>query len=175
MATLKELVNETTNIKDELKTCHSNLSSALTEKGVSVTSEDKMPNLIDKINSLKVQTNIPIAGTGVVLYYREEEKATKYETTVDTFTYNGEDGSVRVSFLLAGASNGDCYAYIKLNRNNTLINDKTVTINSSSYVKCSVDLDVKKGDTITLSQKFYIGSSYCYSKYTTISCDYLIV
>ena len=30
MATLQELVNETTNIKDELKTCHANLSNVLT-------------------------------------------------------------------------------------------------------------------------------------------------
>ena len=30
MATLKNLVDETTNIKDELKTCHTNLKNNLT-------------------------------------------------------------------------------------------------------------------------------------------------
>jgi len=51
MATLKSLVDETTSIKDELKNCHSNLSTALSLKGVEVSSEDKMSSLIDKVSS----------------------------------------------------------------------------------------------------------------------------
>lgn len=52
MSTLKELVNETTNIKDELKLCYSNLSNALTEKGIEVSSEYKMSTLIGNINNI---------------------------------------------------------------------------------------------------------------------------
>ena len=52
MATLKSLVDETTNIKNELKTCHANLETNLTAKGVTVGSSDKMLNLISKISNI---------------------------------------------------------------------------------------------------------------------------
>ena len=54
MATLKSLVDETTNIKNEIVKCHSNLSSILTSKNVKVTEEDKMSDLIDKVDLLYV-------------------------------------------------------------------------------------------------------------------------
>ena len=53
MATLKELVNETTNIKDELKTCHTNLKNNLVEKGVECSDNDKMLSLINKVEQIK--------------------------------------------------------------------------------------------------------------------------
>ena len=49
MATLKSLVDETTNIKNELVICHSNLKNNLIEKGVECSDTDKMSSLIDKI------------------------------------------------------------------------------------------------------------------------------
>ena len=52
MATLKSLVDETTNIKNEIVECHSNLSSILTSKNVEVTEEDKLSNLIGKVDLL---------------------------------------------------------------------------------------------------------------------------
>ena len=52
MSTLKQLIDETTNIKNELKTCHSKIRSNLSNKGVSSTSNDKMETLIDKINEI---------------------------------------------------------------------------------------------------------------------------
>lgn len=52
MATLKNLVDETTNIKNELVTCHSNLKNNLVEKGVECSNADKMPTLINKIKEL---------------------------------------------------------------------------------------------------------------------------
>ena len=52
MATLKSLVDETTNIKNELKICHSNLKNNLIEKGVKCSATDKMSNLIDKVSLL---------------------------------------------------------------------------------------------------------------------------
>ena len=57
MATLKSLVDETTNIKNELKTCHTNLKNNLVEKGVDASSSDKMATLIDKVKD--VGLNIP--------------------------------------------------------------------------------------------------------------------
>ena len=53
MATLKSLVDETTNIKNELKTCHTNLKNNLVEKGVDASSSDKMATLIDKVRGIE--------------------------------------------------------------------------------------------------------------------------
>lgn len=52
MTTLKSLVNETTNIKNEIVECHGNLSSILTSKNVEVAEEDKMSDLIGKVDLL---------------------------------------------------------------------------------------------------------------------------
>ncbi|MBP3931641.1 MAG: hypothetical protein J6D47_19005 [Peptostreptococcaceae bacterium] len=53
MATLKNLVDETTNIKNEIITCHSNLKGNLTNLGVECSSTDKLSDLIDKTNEIK--------------------------------------------------------------------------------------------------------------------------
>ena len=52
MATLKNLVDETTNIKNELVTCHTNLKNNLISKGVECSDSDKMSSLIDKVAKL---------------------------------------------------------------------------------------------------------------------------
>lgn len=52
MTTLKNLVDETTVIKNELKTCHINLKNNLVAKGVEVLPSDKMLILIDKVNNV---------------------------------------------------------------------------------------------------------------------------
>lgn len=54
MSTLKELVNETTNIKNELKTCHANLKNNLTEKGVEYSDTDKLLSLVGKVGEIKL-------------------------------------------------------------------------------------------------------------------------
>ena len=50
MATLKGLVDETTNIKNELVECHSKLLNILTLKSVEVSEEDKLEDLIEKVD-----------------------------------------------------------------------------------------------------------------------------
>lgn len=52
MATLSSLVAETTTIKNNLTNCHTNLKNILKEKGVSVSSSDKMTDLIKKVKSI---------------------------------------------------------------------------------------------------------------------------
>ena len=53
MATLKSLVDETGNIKDELKTCHINLKNNLIAKGVECSDSDKMLSLINKVDYIE--------------------------------------------------------------------------------------------------------------------------
>ena len=53
MSTLKELVNETTNIKNELVACHTNLKNNLIDKGVVCSSTDKLLSLVDKVGEVE--------------------------------------------------------------------------------------------------------------------------
>ena len=52
MATLKSLVDETTNIKNELVECYTNLKNNLIKKGVECSDSDKMSSLINKVDEL---------------------------------------------------------------------------------------------------------------------------
>ena len=56
MATLKSLVDETTNIKNEIKTCHANLKNNLIEKGVECSDTDKMLILINKVCDISLES-----------------------------------------------------------------------------------------------------------------------
>ena len=54
MSTLKQLVDETTNIKNELKTCHANLKNNLIEKGVECSDTDKLLRLANKVGEIEL-------------------------------------------------------------------------------------------------------------------------
>ena len=54
MATLKQLVDETTNIKNELITCHANLKNNLIEKGVECSNTDKLLRLANKVGEIEL-------------------------------------------------------------------------------------------------------------------------
>ena len=54
MATLKQLVDETTNIKNELKTCHTNLKNNLIDKGVECSDSDKLLSLANKVGEIEL-------------------------------------------------------------------------------------------------------------------------
>ncbi len=54
MATLKQLVDETTNIKNELKTCHTNLKNNLIEKGIECSDTDKLLSLVNKVGEIEL-------------------------------------------------------------------------------------------------------------------------
>ena len=54
MSTLKQLVDETTNIKNELKTCHANLKNNLIEKGVECRDTDKLLRLANKVGEIEL-------------------------------------------------------------------------------------------------------------------------
>lgn len=54
MSTLKQLVDETTNIKNELKTCHTNLKTNLIDKGVECSDTDKLLSLVGKVGEIEL-------------------------------------------------------------------------------------------------------------------------
>ena len=52
MATLSQLVTETTTIKNNLVSCHTNLKNNLTKKGVQCSSTDKLLSLVNKVGEI---------------------------------------------------------------------------------------------------------------------------
>lgn len=53
MATLSQLVTETTTIKNNLVSCHTNLKNNLTKKGVQCSSTDKLLSLVNKVGEIE--------------------------------------------------------------------------------------------------------------------------
>ena len=58
MTTLKKLVDETTNIKDELVTCHTNLKNNLITKGVECSDADKLSSLVNKVGEISTVVTV---------------------------------------------------------------------------------------------------------------------
>ena len=54
MSTLKQLVDETSNIKNELITCHANLKTNLIDKGVECSNADKLLSLANKVGEIEL-------------------------------------------------------------------------------------------------------------------------
>lgn len=73
MSTLKQLVDETTNIKNELKTCHTNLKSNLIEKGVECSDADKLLSLVSKVGEIELGKKWA-TGSQSVAYSNEPHK-----------------------------------------------------------------------------------------------------
>lgn len=62
MATLNQLVTQTTDIKNTLISCHTNLKNNLEENGIVCSDTDKMPTLIEKVKNLQ-SVNIKVASS----------------------------------------------------------------------------------------------------------------
>ena len=115
MATLKSLVDETTNIKNELKTCHATLKNNLIEKGVECSEDDKILDLITKVESLTNYTAFP--GTSIVLATRPTRYTcpSSYGHFYNYTVVHG--GGLRISWYMQNYVNGNACnkAYIKFN------------------------------------------------------------
>ena len=177
MATLKSLVDETSNIKNELIECHTNLSNVLTLKGQEISSEDKLSSLISKISNIRVITDIPTGGEDFVLY----SKASQFTSTSSSLkeagrcTYKGVSGSVRVSVELC-CTHPTVYGkyYVQVKRGAELVFEKIFNsvLGSAEYRQCSVDVPVQNGDIIICSQAHANGSTVLSQK-LKISYSYL--
>ena len=155
MATLKSLVDETTNIKNELKTCHANLKNNLSAKGIEVSSEDKLGALVDKIPNIKgyTLTNVDTGNTLTFGTYKKtlttysSGKGTHKEFVFDRIMkgfynvsvygtrYNGTIDKSYVSIVLDGVEIGK----INFSTNNSAYTEvyqfETVDIKKNSSLK----------------------------------------
>ena len=82
MSTLKQLVDETTNIKNELITCYSNLKNNLIEKDI-ILESDPMPKLSELINKVGEFENFKYAQGSVYDWGGTETKNLIFSAPLD--------------------------------------------------------------------------------------------
>ena len=125
MATLKSLVDETTNIKDELVECHANLKNTLIKKGVECSDTDKMSNLIDKVEN--IETGIKFS-TGTITGNFGSSTTAGNSYTIDI----NLDFTPSKIFVLIPSLTFDT------NHSNIIVkNDANVTIRKATSIYCS--------------------------------------
>ena len=122
MATLKQLVDETTNIKNELKTCHTNLKSNLIEKGENISDDEKLLSLINKVKDLsKIEVTAGDETPFCNLGSAYGTVSTEYKN-IRTFTIP-TDGSFRIKSYtcfngsFTSTSNGNVYMKYEIQTN----------------------------------------------------------
>ena len=110
MATLKNLVDETTNIKNELKTCYTNLVNNLSVKDVEVSSGDKLGDLVDKISLIATPVKTIISSNPQILITESTNSSTvtfKKSTNYDYKLYIM--GDIRISLNVGSATSTSNY------------------------------------------------------------------
>ena len=175
MATLKNLVDETTNIKNELVTCHSNLYNALIEKGVDIlpTDSKKMSNLIEKVKSIKAYPSRVNVGDNHSVFF---DSTTYLETGlsyVDVVSFSNFviPGNYRASiYAKTRDSTYKGYVRVEHRRNGEVIASKTGYTKTTDYsYKFVVDFE-----NIELGDEIYFALNYSYGKNANISCELIL-
>ena len=161
-------------VGEEDTTLRDSLADILENKGVEVTEEDDMASLITKVNSLKVQSDIPFAGSGETLYTQESTSSHKNNTYSLAFSYihTGKSGSIRVYFMLY-SSGYNVYAEIVKKSGDVTTQLKEFNTVSSSI--CSLDVDINTGDEIIVNGRCISTAGTCDIYDGTITCNYRIL
>ena len=166
MATLKSLVDETTNIKNELVDCHSNLKNNLIEKGVECSDTDKMSSLIDKVSEIQTPNTVTVSDTKIDVI---TDLSNQY---LNTFSFNrmiNVVGDIRVFFTLSAVTwNSMGYMNVDLVRNGVVIDSKSFSTHQS--VDCVVDFSEVKATDIL---KFYETSGLLKIGYVYLGYEYI--
>lgn len=172
-STLKELVDETTVIKDELVSCRDNLKTNLSNKGVDTTNLNKMGMLVSSIPSLKTVPNIAIPGDDFFILSDENSYDKKNPLIFSDFLV---EGGYRVSMDAGGSSDYPLTGTITHKRGNEILLEKSIR-NTESYrfVNLKVDIsNVKKGDTIIFSCAAGATGGWLYIKNCKIGMEFKI-
>lgn len=152
MTTLKKLVDETTNIKDELVTCYTDLKNNLITKGVECSDADKLLSLVNKVG--EISTAVTVESSDNVLM--ELGSLAKYVTvqvppnsTKKQFTFTSTfKGSIR--FLVVFNSAGGYIDGVFL-KNDLIMKTITGKLNTNTM---SFDFsDVNVGDILSFGFK----------------------
>ena len=175
MATLKKLVNETTNIKNELKTCYTNLKNNLIAKGIECSNTDKMFNLISKINNIVVGDNVIVGETIQLFNYTSAGAINIKKGDVFKITSN-VNGSIKIKINYISSTVGSTSSLnIDLVREDSIVSSKTFTLNKyGSYIVIEYDLtDIKLNDVISIYSPNSNGAITKATGSIVVTCDKL--
>lgn len=171
MATLQELVNETTNIKDELVECHDTLKNNLIEKGIECGEEDKLAILVGKvseINSFRIVNGDNCKVTDITASYNT---GNSNGVTKDFYTHEGINLPYAKFIFLLGGQSIAVTATIKHMRNGLTISTKQTYANSSNKQSFSIELsDFRVGDNLTVMLSSNTLSGSIGFKATSLNC-----
>lgn len=153
MTTLKQLVDETTNIKNDIVTCHGNLKSNLIAKGVQVSNSDKFPQLIEKV-SQNLSDKIVVSDASLIL----KTKPPSGDVFQPSVAYNVFfNGSIRLKFKWDGGdrdnSYWDYYNFVSVtSKSGTLkFKSETVRIDDRLGIERAIDVvNLNIGDIINV-------------------------
>lgn len=177
MSTLKKLVDETTNIKNELKTCHTNLKANLIDKGVEVLEADKIGDLIGNVKNIQTVRGI-VKGEGIIYKKDEIKKFISSEKTPYIEYTMRSNGIITASYLGWSNISNTTYADIIVERNGVTIFTKTLDTSSAdeSYPgRASVVIaDVVKGDVIKFLFAKHEWADWYKVKECRIKGDYVV-
>ena len=139
MTPLKNLVDETTIIKDEIVECHSNLSSILTSKNVEVTEEDKMSDLISKVDLLGEYDDSKL------WLYKDGDECIDISGGFSFFENNSNGGSVNTKSI----SMEDSYIYASASRASTsgswwhsISTKNKIDLTGYNFLKCEITTNI---------------------------------
>ena len=174
MATLKSLVDETGNIKNELVECHTNLKNNLIAKGVECSEDDKMSSLIDKVDS--ISTRKYGCGFFKTVYSIPETTYGTGTNIAGTYTVDSKDeyvDCVKITFTNSRGTNmdsssWDTYVYVKLN-GETIASSRATYKNSE--LSDIVLICLKRGDIIRVET--YSQNNYACDMEFTVSFGYI--
>lgn len=157
-STLKELVDETTVIKDELVNCRNNLKTNLSNKGVDTTSLNKMQDLVNSIPKLKVLPSVMRKGDTWAMYDGYENTTTGYEWKRAQSYYFQLPGSCRcvVKFKLQRSNGTGLEGNIRVNyiKDGSVIVSKEERTYSENFTELIIEFDdVKIGDRVEIFTK----------------------
>lgn len=128
----KQLVDETSNIKNELVRCHADLKTKLKAKDVDVLETDKMADLINKVNTIEQGYKVSLVPTRDMYFsYWEGSRDIEVETTLYDFS-STIPGSVLIEFF----SYGGHFVYIYENEN--LIDSQLMKGNATVFKEIAI-------------------------------------
>ena len=160
MATLKSLVDETTNIKNELEVCYTNLKNNLIKKGVECDENDKILSLINKVNDIKGFKLIP-GNTFSMPGFTPKTSETLTSINIVKDLQITMSGNLRLGLYCKTSTyyntplNAQIVVTVK--RHNEIYYTKTIPLKITSTNGVGINFDeisFNNGDTVTISMGF---------------------
>ena len=177
MATLKSLVDETSNIKNELVECHTNLKNTLIAKGVECSDTDKISSLIDKIGDITSIASAECGDDWKFFLIKDEYQCEKTSyTQFGSFSNFCANGSYRFFCKMRAYSGATSYVRVIHKRDGEeLFTQDFSTNNTINHVAKTVDiLNIKIGDVVEFYTRTNTKNFTSYVKDYGLSCNIIL-